>query len=43
VQAELRNSVTAWFYEDGELAHDLFKGDVLKLLAAFESSRPKRT
>ena len=41
-QAELRNSVAAWFYEDGELAQDLFKGDVLRLLATFERSRPKR-
>jgi hypothetical protein len=43
-QTELRKSITAWFYEDGELAQDVFKGDVLKMLhaaEAFERSRAK--
>ncbi len=40
-QMELRKSITAWFYEDGELAQDVFKGDVLKMLSAFECSRAK--
>jgi hypothetical protein len=40
-QTELRKSVTAWFYEDGELALDVFKTDVLRLLATFERGRAK--
>ena len=41
LQTELRKSVTAWFYEDGELAQDVFKSDVLRLLATFERGRVK--
>ena len=40
-QTELRKSVTAWFYEDGELAQDVFKSDVLRLLSTFERGRAK--
>lgn len=40
-QTELRKSVTAWFYDDGELAQDVFKSDVLRLLQTFERGRAK--
>jgi hypothetical protein len=41
-QAELRKSITTWFYEDGELAQDVLKSDVLKLLSAFERAHGSR-
>ena len=40
-QTELRKSVTAWFYDDGELAQDVFKSDVLRQLSTFERGRAK--
>jgi len=41
LQTELRKSVTSWFYDDGELAQDVFKSDVLRLLATYERGRAK--
>jgi hypothetical protein len=38
-QAELRKSITTWFYEDGELAQEVLKRDVMKLLSAYERAQ----
>ncbi len=36
---ELRKSVTAWLYEDGEVDQAGLKADVLALLAQFEGGK----
>jgi len=42
VQVELRKSVSAWFFADGELSLDALKTDVLALLDEHERRRTKQ-